>query len=566
MASAAKSSPEATPRSTPLKAPKLLIEWQPAPSAFIENFRAVLFRPTPVIWTSRPGTYWPDVFVRRPLAKREIALSYLLHGLAISIIYLSPWLGMLTHNPPTEQPPKDTTITYYKLSEYLPSIQSSSAPAKTPRKGEPALAKQPIVSVPAMPDNLEQTIVDPSSVAVLRQHVDVPNMVVMTPIPAAPITANPGVPKLTLPPEINVIAPASDPVSNQLAKMLPKLPDQQLVQPAADANDLETKLSDMNIARLDLTVAEPKITLTPVRALPKLAPGAGEGAAAPAPPPGSGTNANAVGQMIALGINPTLPSGPVNVPSGNRRGEFAAGPEGKARAPGTPEIKAGGAGNGGEGTKLDEGTGKNGDANFPGISVAGPASTDNASVIAAAAPPPPTKPAALSNAQKQLLASAAHPSMAEIARGTAAHRTLPNAPDTVEDKVFGTKKYYSMTLNMPNLTSAGGSWIVRFAELTETHSAGELTAPVALIKVDPAYPQDLMRDRVEGTVTVYAVIHSDGTVGELRVLRGVDDRLDANAMTALSHWRFRPGTKNGAPVELEAVVQIPFVLRKEPRY
>jgi protein TonB len=121
-----------------------------------------------------------------------------------------------------------------------------------------------------------------------------------------------------------------------------------------------------------------------------------------------------------------------------------------------------------------------------------------------------------------------------------------------------------MTLNMPNLTSAGGSWIVRFAELRETTRGGELTAPVALTKVDPAYPQDLMRDHIEGTVTVYAVIHSDGSVGELRVLRGIDDRLDTNAMTALSHWRFRPGTKNGSPVELEAVVQIPFVLRKLP--
>jgi len=565
MASAAKSSPEAVAPSAPLKAPKLLVEWQPASSAFVENLRAVLFRPRPMTLSSRPGTYWADVFVHRPLAKREIALSYLLHALAISIVYLYPWVGMLTPHAPTQDPTKDTTITYYKLSEYLPSIQSSSAPAKMPRKGEPAQAKQLIISVPSMPDNLEQTIVDPNSIAVIRQHVDVPNMVVMTPIPAAPIAANPGVPKLVLPPEIRVVAPAADPVANKLAEMkLPKIPDQQLVQPAPDTTDLKTKLSDMNIAQLDPTVAEPKITLTPVRALPKLEPGKGEAAAAPAPPPGSGTNANAVGQMITLGINPTMPSGPVNVPSGNRRGELAAGPEGKAGAPGTPEIKAGGSGNGGEGTKPDGGNAKNGDANSPGISVAGPANADNASVIAAAAPPPPSKPA-LTPAQKQMLASVAHPSLADLARGTAADRTLPDAPSGV-DRVFGTKKFYSMTLNMPNLTSAGGSWIVRFAELTETHTAGELTAPVALTKVDPAYPQELMRDRIEGTVTVYAVIHSDGTVGELKVLRGVDDRLDANAMNALSHWKFRPGTKNGAPVELEAVVQIPFVLRKEQRY
>jgi len=76
--------------------------------------------------------------------------------------------------------------------------------------------------------------------------------------------------------------------------------------------------------------------------------------------------------------------------------------------------------------------------------------------------------------------------------------------------------------------------------------------------VDPAYPLELMRRNVEGTVALYAVIHSDGSVSNVRVLRGVDDRLDGYAMAALSRWRFHPATKNGNPVALEAVVMIPF--------
>jgi TonB family protein len=66
---------------------------------------------------------------------------------------------------------------------------------------------------------------------------------------------------------------------------------------------------------------------------------------------------------------------------------------------------------------------------------------------------------------------------------------------------------------------------------------------------------------VEGTVTLYAVIRADGTVDGIKVLGSLDERLDANAMRALSGWRFRPGTKNGEPVALEAVVQIPFRMR-----
>jgi protein TonB len=67
-----------------------------------------------------------------------------------------------------------------------------------------------------------------------------------------------------------------------------------------------------------------------------------------------------------------------------------------------------------------------------------------------------------------------------------------------------------------------------------------------------------MKQHVQGTVTLYAMIGSDGSVSDVRVLNGVDDRLDQYAREALTRWHFRPATKNGNPVALEAVVKIPF--------
>jgi TonB family protein len=136
----------------------------------------------------------------------------------------------------------------------------------------------------------------------------------------------------------------------------------------------------------------------------------------------------------------------------------------------------------------------------------------------------------------------------------------PNAPSAVERQVFGDRKSYGMVLNMPNLNSGGGSWIIRFAELKESVAAaqGSLTAPEATHKVDPGYPLELMRQNVRGTVTLYAVIHSDGTVGDVKVLESPDERLDGFARSALLRWHFRPAMKNGVPVALEAVVRIPF--------
>ena len=135
-------------------------------------------------------------------------------------------------------------------------------------------------------------------------------------------------------------------------------------------------------------------------------------------------------------------------------------------------------------------------------------------------------------------------------------------PNSIDERVFRGRKYYTMALNTPNLTSAGGSWIFRFAERSATAKAGEVTAPVAVREIDPAYPADLIRDRIEGVVILYAVIRSDGSVAEVKVLEGFDDRLDENARQALSRWHFVPGTRNGNPVDLEAVVRIPFRARR----
>ena len=52
-----------------------------------------------------------------------------------------------------------------------------------------------------------------------------------------------------------------------------------------------------------------------------------------------------------------------------------------------------------------------------------------------------------------------------------------------ERAVFGNRKFYSVTLNMPNLNSAGGSWVVRFAELKDTPSEGQLFSPRDALQV-----------------------------------------------------------------------------------
>jgi TonB family protein len=163
---------------------------------------------------------------------------------------------------------------------------------------------------------------------------------------------------------------------------------------------------------------------------------------------------------------------------------------------------------------------------------------------------------AKSSGNLPLLASANPPRVTAVPSHAA--EVPANAVSEVERKVFQDRKFYAMTLNVPNLNSAGGSWVMHFAELKDVEKPGDLVAPVATHEVDPGYPIELMRQNVQGTVMLSAVIRSDGSVGEVQILRGVDDRLDEYASAALSRWRFRPATRNGDPVALQAVVMIPF--------
>lgn len=139
------------------------------------------------------------------------------------------------------------------------------------------------------------------------------------------------------------------------------------------------------------------------------------------------------------------------------------------------------------------------------------------------------------------------------------------SPGAPPEAVLGSKHVYTLHVNMPNLTSATGSWILNFAELDAGDAAfepppesGPLNAPVPLRKVDPKYPPELRNGHVDGEVVLYAVIRKDGSVDSIQLVRGLDSVLDSNAMEALAQWKFRPAEKSGQPVDLEAVVRIPF--------
>jgi TonB family protein len=560
-----------------------LVEPEPWVRIFLRNL-ADLFRPAPPpVWiTARPAQYWPDAMVHRPAPWTAIRQSGLGHILAVLLLLEVPQLWLLEQPQVISVAPRNTII-HYQLSEYLPAVQprkKNLTPPLRPRAlaADPEYAAQEIVSIHPDHTSRRQTIIQPD-VSLLKHDVPMPNMMVSSPIPGAPVATNRRL--MNLPDNAPQVVPPSQQVVERNANRLifPAFAQPEVVPPSSPvaANRAGPVLpqsgpvvippSEQTAARdphrLQLAAQAPEVAAppsaiasrhSPGQALPASAPevvppaqqtagrrsvagfGLGDQSPAVAPPPQpvaagrSPSEAKAIGQLLALNAQPIAPAGPVTVPEGTRKGEFAAGPTGRPGATAQPETRAGA---------------NSSDANRGGDSA-------NSSSVFVSAPPSKVT----GDAVVAALPAAPAPRLA-----TPDRTDLP--ADKIDTQVFGGRRRYSMKVGMANLNSASGSWTMRFAELHgEPGVTSDLSYPDPIKKVDPAYPANMVHDRIEGVVVLHAVIRADGTVGDVRVLEGFNDRLDENARVALEQWRFRPGMKNGVPVDVEAVVRVPFRVPK----
>lgn len=569
--------------STLLEAPEddvpalqLLADRAPRRRQFLGDLGYVLRR-KPALPKPDPA-FWNTVFVPTRLPWTTFVESLVYHTFVLAVLIAWAQFKPIRHITQVD-PWKDTKLVVYPvmaaLKPDLPKLDTGSSGPHRAQTGDPAFARQPILSVPREPDNRAQTIVTPPDI-VLPNDIRMPNIVAWSSLPVAPTPALTTLAseRTVLAPSLTVVAPA--PRVDEAHRSSLNLPPTAVVAPPPDLPDATAQtrpamatavvpppptidsvrtLGTMNLGRAEVVAPAPQLPVSEQRTLQRTAGQVGQalsGAVVPPPPSIASSGAPAPGRMIALSVNPAAPTQPVSAPAGNRRGEFSATPQGSSRGSGRPTIT--------ESAKTnDSSTG--GAATAPGL----PPGIRIGDAARA-------QPSSDSHGGMESMASITidrHPIAASISppRVNTANRKpavlSERTPTETERKVFGPKRFYTMMLNMPNLNSAGGSWVVRFAELKAGPAQGELYSPLLTVKSDPAYPSELQRANVQGTVTLYAVIHSDGTVRDIRVLDGADDRLDHYASEALSRCRFEPAIKDGVPVALEAVVAIPFRARKE---
>ena len=104
----------------------------------------------------------------------------------------------------------------------------------------------------------------------------------------------------------------------------------------------------------------------------------------------------------------------------------------------------------------------------------------------------------------------------------------------------------------PNGNNVAGTKQVRISQ--------GVSKGLLLHKVQPIYPYEAMRNHVEGTVLLRAVIDKNGRISSLEPISGPKE-LTTAAIGAVEQWRYRPYLLQGEPVEVETQITVNFQLR-----
>jgi len=542
--------PAAPARLRVIKAPNLDLAWGSFHQGIGSSIAAVL------TWTRVPknflaGSLFKECWVERRIPRRALVAAALWH--VVFIIMPSPrFPASPTHFSAFD----NTELTWSGPINDFPLVDMKAPKAKPSPRGEPDKPlppegadafhpRQRIFTDPVRPTHPRQTLVNSAA-------------------PPEPPKILPNLPNIVQLQQMTAPARPRLQISQEtLSKLRPReLRKVKLIaEPVPDLPTLDQKLGDIAPSMLPNAPARPKLELN-AGAAPRLAQRTQMRAEEPAP---DVTTAQANGNaatFIALSATPGPPA-PVVPPQGNLAARVSISPEGKQ--PGVPggapngTPGANGGTSGGPASSGGTGTGNGGGKNGMDISISGGDPPANSAISGSGGPPKisAAPPRAL------ILKPDPHAKPDDPPERTGPPNFAALPPAAQPEQIFASRKIYKMLVNMPNLNSATGSWILNFSELRENSGgprtdSSEVSAPGPLRKIDPKYPPSLVNEHVEGEVVLYAVIRRDGSVDSIQLVRGIDEQLDANAMNAFSQWKFRPATKQGTPIELEAIVHIPF--------
>jgi len=512
------------------------IDWDTPAEEFRTSLASFFQRSgAPKDWKAEAADVLKVEWIEGRLPLPAFGMSSVWHIVVMGLLILPIW-GFLPQAMPTLAPVR-IELSWYEEPKDLPPISlPAPIPKPPPMKTEPAAKSdeqkgadvfhphQTILSIPVRVTHPRQTLIRPDA-------------------PSTPPKVVPPLPNIV---EWNAPELAKPKFQLSAAVSAPRIEQRKLKNVAApEVPNNEKNAGPMNIAAKPVVIARPQMPLSamsqPVTRQHTATPDAS------APDVGVNVSKDSVMRnVIALSATPGPPASPATVPEGNLAARISISPDGKK--PGSSEnrgLPSSGSGAGGP----------TGSSSLPAaVTISGGTESHAGGGGGIAA-------GAGRSGRPNLTAKESYQPAVNARRGPIDPNKL--APGLPPEKILSGSEIYTMHVNLPNVTSASGSWILNFTELDEDEQPAyrrkeRLADPVPLHVTDPKYPPELIKGHVHGEVVLYAIIRRDGSVDSIQIVHDLDPQLDRNAIDALEKWTFEPATRAGVPVDVEAVIHVPF--------
>lgn len=121
---------------------------------------------------------------------------------------------------------------------------------------------------------------------------------------------------------------------------------------------------------------------------------------------------------------------------------------------------------------------------------------------------------------------------------------IKHIPVTVDEVLPVEDEIFEVVEDKPEFSDGGAAGLMRY------------------LSTNIKYPTIPQENGVQGKVTVQFVVNKDGSIVDVKVLRGVDPYLDKEAVRVISSMpRWKPGKQRGVPVRCKFTVPVTFKLK-----
>jgi hypothetical protein len=435
--------------------------------------------------------------------------------------------------------PEEKKIVWYSPpKKQLPEVSAQERIGTFPTPRAPLKSPTAIIATAPKPKSTKQFIWQPVPKVEIRQDLPAPNLIARAamaiPAPAPPPEPKPKVDKPDTQgakaPQPNISPPAPNGDVNKAAQTntqpveIPK-PRKAFVPPAPSQRPARVVIP---VQTADVPLPDANITASPTAraALPDGigAPSFSKGAPPPPNAPPGPVNAAGNGKVdiAVVGLHPNDKG---EVPDGSRPGQFA-------QAPTLGEIATG---------EVRGGIG------VPNLTI-----HDDRTVV----PPPPVDPP-----RKVVLYADRLRSLPISTLSVPLHPASRTIPASIEGRFRG-RSVYTMVIPIENLPEYTSDWIIWFAERNSAPGADNalnVRAPIPLRKfesVEPVPPGA----RTEVRVQLAGIITKAGKMEVRALLRNLTPAQESAVLRDVGSWEFKPALRDGAPVDIDVVLEIPFSL------